>query len=111
MTHLEQRIRLITADPEHYPQTSRSESKSNADWILSFATRMSADWQNITAKMENGDRFWVAETLVFWGLAERDFRPAKVEMRRNLLTGVRERHEEGCRCFFRLKPEALEVST
>lgn len=111
MTLLEKSIRTITADPAHYPRTSRVEAESTAGWILSYAAKMSTDWQNITAKMDDGDWFWIAETLVFWGLAESDYRPAKSEWRRNRLTGEKKLYEEGCRCFFRLKPEVLtEVS-
>lgn len=107
MNRLEQAVRQITADPAHYPQTSREHAKSNADWILSYAAKMSTEWQNITAKMDNGDWFWIAQTLTHWGLAEYDARPAKIETRHNWYTGEKEQVELGCRCFFRLKPQSL----
>lgn len=107
-SRLEQTVRRITADPAHYPQTSRAQATKTADWILSYAAKMSTEWQNITARMDNGDWFWIAQTLTYWGLAEYDPRPAKSEYRRNPLTGERELYEEGCRCFFRLKSESLE---
>lgn len=111
MTKLEADIRHITSDPKHYPQTSRAKSESNAEWILGYASRMSTEWQNITAKMDDGDWFWIAETLVFWGLAEKDFRPAKAEKRQDWSTGETRLVEMGCRCYFRLKPESLETTT
>lgn len=110
-TKLEQVVRSMTADPLHYPQTSRAQATETADWILSYAARMSTEWQNITAKMDDGNWFWVAQTLTAWGLAEYDPRPSTVEMRQNWHTGEKERVEIGCRCFFRLKPEALTTAS
>lgn len=109
MTILEQQIRAITADPEHYPQTSRASSESNADWILSHATKLTTEWQRISANVKKGDPnlFWVAETLAFWGLGEARKDPARFITRRDPITDERIQVGEGCICFFRLKPESL----
>lgn len=110
MTILEQRIREITADPTHYPQTSRAASESTAVWILNHAAKLTADWQRLNAKVEKGDPdlFWVAETLAAWGLAEARREPHHHENRRNHVTNKLESIGFGCICFFRLKAESLQ---
>jgi len=110
-TLLEQRVREITADPNHYPQTSRSESEANADWILGHAAKLTTEWQNITASVDKGtsDLFWVAETLAFWGLAEARKDPHHFETRRDWSTGESKQVGIGCVCYFRLLPKSVKV--
>lgn len=113
MTNLEQRVREITADPAHYPQTSRAASKADADWILGHAVKLTTEWQQLSAKVEKGDPdlFWVAETLAFWELGEARKEAHHFESRRNWHTDKSEQVSIGCICFFRLKPEALQEAT
>jgi len=112
MTQLEQRVREITADPNHYPQTSRSAAQENAEWILGHAAKLSTDWLNVSANVDRGDPdlFWVAETLAFWGLAEARKEPKNYVTRYDYYTDTRKRVGVGCVCYFRLKPEALTAA-
>lgn len=109
MTLLERRVREITADPEHYPQTSRNRTEDNAIWILGHAAKLSTNWQRLSASVSKGDPdlFWVAQTLAFWNLAEARKEPHHYESRRDWSTNKVEQIGIGCICFFRLKPEAL----
>lgn len=110
MRILEQKVREITADPNHYPQTSRSAAQDNADWILGYAAQLSTEWQRISARVSKDNDpnlFWVAETLAFWGLGERRNEPHHIETRRNWSTGKSEQVGFGCICYFRLKPETF----
>lgn len=103
------RVREITADPEHYPQTSRNAAENNAVWILGHAAKLSTEWQRLNANVTKGDPdlFWVAETLAFWDLAEARKEPHHYESRRDWHTDEIKQIGIGCICFFRLKPEAL----
>ncbi len=109
---LERRVREITADPNHYPQTSKVGAQENADWILGYAAQLSTEWKRISANVSKGDPnlFWVAETLAFWGLGEARKEPHHFETRRDWSTGESKQVGFGCICYFRIKPESLEAA-
>lgn len=107
MTVLEQQVRKLTADPAHYPQTSRARAKATANWILGHASNLTTKWQRVTASDSN--LFSVAETLTAWGLADSRREPARYENRRNPVTDKAERVGFGSICHFRLKPKSLVV--